>query len=511
MSRYGRSREIARIAHTGILSGILLLALTLHSPASTQDNSFTFSDTQQALGTNRSDAIFLGDLNGDGTRDAVVQDNDRAPSQIWLNDGNGTMRDGGRIGDTYEGLPLFGDIDGDGDLDAVAHATRLNDGQGNFSLLQMNGDEFYPLFAERRARKLGDLDGDGDLDYASSSGVWLNNGQGTFTRTGQEAFAGLLDPLVLDDLDGDGDLDVVVLGFDELSIWLNSGVATFTNTFNLAMEGSTTDIAVGDLDRDDDRDILISRFNGTAQIYTNSGRGTFALSTTLVPEVTVRTVQQSALGDLNGDGALDIAMATEFGPDLVWRNLGTGQFTLAWAGPANHTSWGVALGDLNGDDVLDMMFANMGSFFTPGGGPDHVYLNTTPQLEPLPRIPRIQSSAARGRPGSRFVITASSLPPDSSATLTINGQPVSSQGLAQDLRSDAAGNLRLLLETSSADPGFYVVRLAVDGIGEPLVRSIRLKENAELHSSDADGATQITIPAGIAQSVEELFLPLLSR
>ena len=510
MSRYDRGRWMARTVHVSIASALVLLALTLHRPAHTQDNSFTLTDTQQALGTNRSDAIFLGDLNGDGTLDAVVQDNDRAPNQIWLNDGSGTLRDGGRIGEQYEGLPLFGDIDGDGDLDAVSNATRLNDGQGGFSLLQVNDEDFYPLFSEWHSRKLGDLDGDGDLDYASSTGIWLNNGQGIFTRTGQEAFSSGSDPFVLADVDSDGDLDGVVLGFRELNVWTNGGAATFTNTFNLPIGGITTDVSLGDLDGDGDADILLSRFDEAAQIYANNGSGRFTLLTTLESAAAVGPVEYSALGDLNGDGALDIVQVTEPGPDLVWRNLGTGAFTLAWAGPADHNSRGVALGDLNGDGALDMMIANMGDFFTPGGGPDRVYLNTTPQTTPQPVMPNIQISASSGQPGSRFAANATALPPNTAATLTINGQAVGNQSLTQNLSSDAEGNLRLLLDTANADPGFYVVSLTVDGIAAPLTTSFHLRENAELHDAADEDAIPISVPSGIAQTAFEQFLPFIS-
>jgi hypothetical protein len=507
MNWKGYGSWVAPLRSVIVFGALVLLTLPLHPPAAAQDNSFTFTNTQQPLGTNRSDAVFLGDLNGDGTLDAVVQDDDRAPNQIWLNDGTGTMRDGGTIGAIYEGLPLFGDIDGDGDLDAVSNATRLNDGQGRFSLFRVNDDDFYPLFSERRARKLGDLDGDNDLDYASSGGIWLNNGQGIFTRTNQQAFGTALDPLVLADLDSDGDLDSVVLGFDEVSIWTNNGAATFTNTFNLPTTGATTDVSVGDLDRDDDDDILISWANEPARIYTNDGRGTFTLFTTLQSKVLLGLVEKSALGDLNGDGALDIVMVANSGPDGVWRNRGTGIFTLAWTSPADHNSEGVGLGDLNGDGALDMMIANMGSFFTPGGGPDRVYLNTTPQTTPLPPDPRMEISAVSGRPGSSFVVTATTLPPNAPASLTINGQAVSSQ----NFNSDAAGRLRLLLDTSAANPGYYVLRLTVAGIDEPLTRGIHLKENAQLHEADGDGATRISIPAGIAVTAYEQFLPLALR
>ena len=96
-------------------------------------------------------------------------------------------------------LNLAVGFDGDGDLDAVvAHGSfnvdRVwhNDGQGNFILAQQLSGT-----AGRRVG-LGDLDMDGDLDAFVVTGgngdvnlnqkpdlVWLNDGNGVFTDSGQ--------------------------------------------------------------------------------------------------------------------------------------------------------------------------------------------------------------------------------------------------------------------------------------------------------------------------------------
>ncbi|MBT5381372.1 MAG: hypothetical protein HOL13_00855, partial [Phycisphaerae bacterium] len=83
---------------------------------------------------------------------------------------------------------------------------------------------------------LGDLDGDGDLDamivnYNNPNFVWTNDGTGTFTDSGQALGAGWGDSVALGDLDGDGDLDAMVMNNGQANtVWTNDGTGTFTDS-----------------------------------------------------------------------------------------------------------------------------------------------------------------------------------------------------------------------------------------------------------------------------------------
>ncbi len=66
-----------------------------------------------------------------------------------------------------------------------------------------------------------------------------------------------------------------------------------------------------------------------------------------------------AVGDVDGDGDLDITYATK-GANTVWTNDGTGTFTDLGQTLGLADSKGVALGDVDGDGDLDITYANNG-------------------------------------------------------------------------------------------------------------------------------------------------------
>ncbi|HSJ56771.1 MAG TPA: FG-GAP-like repeat-containing protein, partial [Anaerolineae bacterium] len=107
----------------------------------------SFENSPQSFGRSETFQAGLGDLDGDGDLDAVFANMAANDSQVWLNDGLGTFHDSGqKLTQQGHGLGL-GDLDGDGDLDILmtcAHFGRgggwskrpskvyLNDGQGVF-------------------------------------------------------------------------------------------------------------------------------------------------------------------------------------------------------------------------------------------------------------------------------------------------------------------------------------------------------------------------------------------
>ena len=165
----------------------------------TNNGNGTFTNSGQAIGNNNSNSVALGDLDGDGHLDAMLAndnyDTNGAPNTVWTNNGNGIFTDSGQaLGNSRSVSVALGDFNGDGHLDAMAgnvdggggvgapNTVWTNDGNGIFTnSVQALGDSNSISVA------LGDLDGDGELDamvgnllgvYSGANTVWINVIQG---------------------------------------------------------------------------------------------------------------------------------------------------------------------------------------------------------------------------------------------------------------------------------------------------------------------------------------------
>ncbi|SVD89414.1 uncharacterized protein METZ01_LOCUS442268, partial [marine metagenome] len=135
--------------------------------------------------------------------------------------------------------------------------------------------------------KLGDFDGDGDLDafeanYNEGNRVWLNDGSGSFTDSGQNLNQGgsynNSSGVDLADLDGDGDLDALVANeYDYSKVWLNNGAGVFSYTSQNIDHGHYSyDVELADFDGDGDMDAFFANYHGQSnRVWLNDGSGSF--------------------------------------------------------------------------------------------------------------------------------------------------------------------------------------------------------------------------------------------
>jgi hypothetical protein len=305
-------------------------------------------------------AMALGDLDGDGDLDAVTA-NYGAVAAAWYNAGDGTYPISITLGYGYGWDVALGDVDGDGDLDAVVayrggqvQQVWFNDGRGAFPTWTTFGA------GDSRGVALGDLDGDGDLDAVTANNdqpqvVFLNDGSGTFAE--HETFgSGDSHDVALGDLDGDGDLDAVVAngGNQAQKVCFNDGSGAFTCSTSFGA-GKTQAVALGDVDDDGDLDAVLAGNNGDPQaVWFNDSSGDFIISTTFG----AGTSRGLALGDLDADGDLDAVVANYDGePEEVWFNDGTGSYPISRTF-GRDDSWDVVLGDVDADGDLDAVVAN---------------------------------------------------------------------------------------------------------------------------------------------------------
>jgi hypothetical protein len=233
----------------------------------------------------------------------------------------------------------------------------------------------YAVGQRPSAVAIGDLDGDGKPDLVvSNSGtpstisVLLNNGDGTFKA--QVTYP--VDPgprsVALADLNGDGKLDIVTAntstGPGTVSVLLGNGNGTFAGAVTYAVGTRPVSVAIGDLNGDNRPDLAVTGGDlgsNTASILLNKGDGTFLAQTTVVVGSTQPT--SVALTDLDGDGKLDLVTTGNGFPDdlvSVLRGNGDGTFRPPATFAVQFSPGAVAFTDLNGDGRLDMVVASKG-------------------------------------------------------------------------------------------------------------------------------------------------------
>lgn len=313
----------------------------------------TFTDQSAArlpaavTNSSRSD---WGDVDGDGDLDVIV--GTVGPERLLLNNGHGFFVD-----ESLARLPpppglledisseaSFADVDGDGDLDVlVANENPFNPsplaGAQNRLYLNVDGGIFRDETATRLPPRTdqtggmvtGDVDRDGDLDIIvinrGQDYVLINNGAGFFTDQTGQRFPATSDTsrgAVLADLNGDGSLDLLVANSsgEAPSLYFNDGSGFFCErrfTPHPRVYETLTAVEAGDVDGDGDLDVIFANagpfqsghgFLGGQDLYfMNNGHGLFIDRTEHhFPEVFDPSLDV-ALGDLNGDGKLDVAVA----------------------------------------------------------------------------------------------------------------------------------------------------------------------------------------------------------
>ncbi len=345
-------------------------------------------------------AIVAGDFTSDGHLDVALADQ-QGDVEVLLGNGDGTFQP--RVDYNIGGYNPYGmaagDFTGNGKLDLAiaiqddaAVLILLGNGDGTF---QPAVD--YPVGSNPGAIVAGDFTGDGKLGLAVANSfdntvsVLLGNGDGTFrpavARPVGISYPGENGPVAMaaGDFTGDGRLDLAVVNYNTgtVSILLGNGDGTFRPPVDYSVgpasaAGFSQDpeaIAVGDFNGDGRLDLaVVNEGNSTVAILMGNGDGTFQ------PAVFYSAVQYTSpdaivVGDFNGDGKLDLAVADEGSRETIVYPNGTyqgidvqggvsvllgngdGTFQPAIYDPVEPADILVA-GDFTGDGKLDLAIGN---------------------------------------------------------------------------------------------------------------------------------------------------------
>ncbi|MFT7344222.1 MAG: hypothetical protein ACI9XP_000805 [Lentimonas sp.] len=186
------------------------------------------------------------------------------------------------------------------------------------------------------------------------------------------------------DVDGDGDLDLFVIGknligFDETILFLNDGDGNFSKSLdNNFVAVASGDVDFADIDGDGDEDLLVLGYNASSNnsmLYFNDGNGIFALN----PGAGLPSIEsgQSAFGDLDGDGDLDLIIngyTKSNSTDItkLYLNNGSGNFSLVVGATFTGVTYSTTnLFDCDGDNDLDLLITGLSQ----SGKISELYLN----------------------------------------------------------------------------------------------------------------------------------------
>ncbi|MBW1982655.1 MAG: VCBS repeat-containing protein [Deltaproteobacteria bacterium] len=356
----------------------------------------------------------FADINNDGYLDMAAVRRLGKGARVWLGDG-GTSWTDSSAGLTYDitcgGGVAFGDINNDNFLDLVVadHCTGvytfLGDGKGNWTRTDTvlrppapegitPDEEGFYIGTEDLA--LGDVNEDGFLDLvlaASDMGgfsVYLGDGSGKNWQAvpagdglpsgndpepGDEENGGWANQVMLADVNRDGHLDVVASYYRGPGVWLGDGKAHWVNSSEglprPIIGGLFRGIAVGDVNEDGLPDLAVANDVNGPEVYLQAQDGSWKSTADVLPSLEAGAVTV-ALGDLDGDGHLDLLVGgrpSEGYGDAYGLYVLLGDGKGGWQELHNthlpstglSVTWGITIADVNNDGVPDFSAATGGT------------------------------------------------------------------------------------------------------------------------------------------------------
>lgn len=364
---------VANIAGSGTVS------LNFDKNASTIMNvdgetlkAFAGFNPQTAVGPFVS-GIAVGDMNGDGIPDSIIADRGDGKVAVLLGSRNGSLASEHDVNLGGSSTPVavaVADLNGDGKLDVVA-AEEI---PGKVAVMLGNGDGTLGgpveldcgVNATPEDVTIADMNQDGRPDIVVANfgtnnvGVFLGIGPGTFNT--EQTFAAGVGPnsVAVADADGDGFPDVVVANANDQTIGVLPSNARGTNVTLLGLQqvipagGNVGKALIGDVNGDGKLDLVTFNNSAGIEVFAGDGSGHFAAEISSFVDMSGDSI---VLADINGDGIPDVVGSSSHGQLTAALGNGDGTFQDGQIFDRNNNRLidRVAVADFNRDGLPDLI------------------------------------------------------------------------------------------------------------------------------------------------------------
>jgi len=323
----------------------------------------------------------FADFNGDGLLDLCFTQKE-TPNYLFINQGDGTFVDhadaaglNDRIVERIRGTTVA-DYDNDGDLD-LFFCAGFNDilyrNDGNLAFTDVTHAAGVGNSGNGLVGTWGDYNRDGYVDLFVANwdqtvqALYRNNGEGSFSEVNNEAGIGYdayVNIGLWFDYDNDGDLDIFVSRWNDEPhrLWRNEGDGSFTNVASQAGLENTVKgqgAAVADYNNDGHIDIYLASDLSPNLLFRNNGNGTFSEVGAEAGVDDPRRTVDCAWADFDNDGWMDLYIGNYDAPNALYFNNGDGTFTENSGVTADFArTIGTTIGDYDADGFLDMYTGN---------------------------------------------------------------------------------------------------------------------------------------------------------
>lgn len=309
----------------------------------------TFTESMQFTVENSESVITVGDFNNDGNVDLATGDNGSESGNISVIFGNGDGTFANPVDTT------------------INSALSLN----GLSTDDFNGDGFDDLVFADYSGYFYDPISFPTGEYTSSGfsnrdrvGILLSNGDGTFADPQNlKVLVGPKDPTI-GDFNGDGVLDIAVGNYalpygsivpSSVSILLGNGDGSFADSVEYDVGERPNEIAIGDFNGDGASDLAVANVSSNfISILEGNGDGTFNASENIA--INGSGAYNVSVEDIDGDGIEDLVVGTTSSEVVVLQGEGNSNFSLSQtANTGAFLSSTFTTADLDNDGNADVL------------------------------------------------------------------------------------------------------------------------------------------------------------